>query len=323
MLSTDIMKWNIEALKQLVVGCFLGDGWFDPTGGSIYVSVNFNLISQMSTILGMCNIKNNIAYHNKAKNGKNDCFKVSIPRGPSERILRDLVRPYLRDKDMDYPSDEDTRKKHTLPIGIVYPLIKIEKIQFKGFVYNISVEEDESYIVNNVTVHNCQDFRYRFAYYNNKAGITPIGSTAINKNNGQAPNLPDARVGACCHILALSEYLKTSIEAPKEPEPTNVPTISSISVNKPEVKPTITKTTSNAPTPEVPHEIEPKINPPTKREIPIKPIKPVVKPQKNPDKVGDTYSDTDREELKEATGTSLSQKFETFIKSHPQFEVKY
>ena len=178
----------------------------------------------------------------------------------------------------------------------------------------------------------CPDFKYRFAFFNNKANITPIGSTAINKNNGQFPKLPDARIGICHHLLGLSEYLRTSIEAPKEPVQTTSPVAQKEPAHKPEIKPA-TKTTSNAPSPEDSHSLEPKIKEPiVKKEIPPQqPIKkevPIqknkqVKPQKNPDKIGDTYSEEEPSELKETTGNSLSQKFDAFVKSHPQFEVKY
>ena len=36
-----------------------------------------------------------------------------------------------------------------------YRIIRIERIPFEGMVYNLSVEEDESYIANGIVVHNC------------------------------------------------------------------------------------------------------------------------------------------------------------------------
>lgn len=168
----------------------------------------------------------------------------------------------------------------------------------------------------------CPDFRYKFAFFNNKANITPIGSTAINSNDGQRPRLPDAGIGACKHIISLSEYLRTSIDAPQEPEqPAQVPQQPKQSPVTPKKEPTIPdKTTSVAPSPEEPHVTEP-----IKKEIPRNPTIPNKKTQepKLNNKIGDTYSDTDKEELKETTGNSLSQKIDLFVKYHPTFEVKY
>ena len=58
---------------------------------------------------------------------------------------------------------------------------------------------------------NCPDFKYKYAYNNNKAGATPIGSTALNTNNGQKPQPQnDLRVpGLCKHLISLSEFLNT------------------------------------------------------------------------------------------------------------------
>ena len=176
----------------------------------------------------------------------------------------------------------------------------------------------------------CPDFRYRFAYYDNLAGMTPIGRDSLTKNNGQRPSLPDARVGACKHILALSEYLNTSIESPKEPEPVN--TTQPANTKRPSVpitKEPVINPTSVAPTPEIPHDITPKIKEPIKKEIPpqknktVKPPEKEIPPKKEPEKIGDTYSEEEPTELKETAGNSLSQKFDSFVKSHPQFEVKY
>lgn len=37
------------------------------------------------------------------------------------------------------------------------PINKVEKMNYDGYVYNMEVEEDNSYTVNNIIVHNCQD----------------------------------------------------------------------------------------------------------------------------------------------------------------------
>lgn len=178
---------------------------------------------------------------------------------------------------------------------------------------------------------SCPDFKYKYAYNNNKVGVTPIGSTALNTNNGQKPQPQnDLGVGLCKHLISLGEYLKTGIDAPEEPKnpATNVLTKSPSTV--PPIKPEPAQTTSDAPTPEDDHVVSndelPKLDTlrPKYKTPPIKP-KPIVK------KIPNTYSDTDRipneeepEELTEINqSNNLYNKFESFIETHPQFEVKY
>lgn len=181
---------------------------------------------------------------------------------------------------------------------------------------------------------SCPDFRYKFSYGLNKLGVSPIGSTALNKSDGQRPkNYNESNIGFCKHLINLAEYLNTSIESPKEPEPINTtqPTNTKQSLVPIKKEPVINPT-SVAPTPEDSHSLEPKIKEPiikkeippqknNKKELPVQKNK--LKPQINPDKIGDTYSEEEPTKLKETIGNNLSQKFDLFVKSHPQFEIKY
>jgi hypothetical protein len=181
---------------------------------------------------------------------------------------------------------------------------------------------------------NCEDMTYNLAYRNNQQNVTPIGSTAINRSNGQAPTPEHDHFGLCKHLGSLARYLnETTIQAP-EPDEINPQSKPKQQVNTKQPSVPITKEpvinpTSDAPSPEDSHSLEPKIIPPAKKEIPPQknnqqPVKKEGPKQKEPpEKIGDTYSDEEPTELKETTGNSLSQKFDLFVKSHPQFEVKY
>jgi len=174
---------------------------------------------------------------------------------------------------------------------------------------------------------NCPDMTYNLAYRNNQKQITPIGSTAINGSNGQKPTPEHDHFGLCKHLGSLARYLnETTIQAPQEPEPANVPT--SQVKQSPEKIPIINPT-SDAPTPEDSHSIEPTPVPPSNRKIPPqknKPIKPPEKEvprQKAPVKIGDTYSDENEITENNNIKKSLRQKIEEFIKKTPMFNVPY
>ena len=181
---------------------------------------------------------------------------------------------------------------------------------------------------------NCEDMTYNLAYRNNQNQITPIGSTAINKSSGQKPTPEHDHFGLCKHLGSLARFLnETTIQAPTPEE--NIPqSIPKQRVNTkqqpvPITKEPIINPTSDAPTPEDSHSIEPKIIPPVKKEVPpqkIKTTKPTGKEapqQKEPEKIGDTYSDEN--EITEINNTtkSIRQKIEEFIKKTPSFNVSY
>lgn len=141
---------------------------------------------------------------------------------------------------------------------------------------------------------DCPDFRYRWAYNNSRADVTPVGSDSINGNNGHPPRNPnnDLGVGMCKHLCSLAEFLKTKIE-PVAPEPDELPEpTQKIKIKS---KPYLGTTSIAAPNPDDP--------PP-------------------PD---DSYSDSrsGSDTLQENHNNHLYEKIDRFVKNNPQFEVWY
>lgn len=138
---------------------------------------------------------------------------------------------------------------------------------------------------------SCPDYRYRWAFNNNKQDAAPIGNNSLNKNNGNVP-IPANNLGPglCKHLAALSEYLKTNIE-PTAPSPKDASTLNVKKDKKPEQQKNI-PTTAPKPTIDAPN------------------------PEKN-----DPYSGMELEENN--INEDITSKINSFIKSHPQFEVNY
>lgn len=297
-ISSIVMNWNNEAIKNVFIGALLGDGWIDPKNGMKYVSINFNLISQISTILNKLKIRNTISILNKNTNSetRHPTFQVVIPRGPEAETIRECIFPYLREKDKFESSMIDLRsKRHSRTEGCLRSIRSYEKIQYDGFVYDITVDEDESFIAHGIAVHNCPDYYYRMEYNNAHADI---GLWSKNKGSRQPPKLRSEKgvgkehFGACKHIIALADYLKTQIQ-PTAPEPGDEP-----------IEPTLKK--------------QPKSTSSTKAPEPTdKPIDTY-----SDSRSGGTYSDS-RTELQEANVSNLYKQFDQFVKSNQEFEVPY
>ena len=152
---------------------------------------------------------------------------------------------------------------------------------------------------------DCYDYRYRYAYNNKQADVGFTGKhddwKYDNQNNGQPwkprsqGGVGDFGVGACKHLCALLEYLKTQIE-PNAPDPDDE--VEPVIKPKPKVKPPVSmqKQTINAP-----------------------------KPEDAPRPEDNSYSDsrTGSDTLQEQQHSGLYERIDNFVRTHPQFEIQF
>ena len=64
----------------------------------------------------------------------------------------------------------------------------------------------------------CPDYKFRWAYANNKNDAGPIGFNSLNKNNGSPSRVtnPQNRPGLCKHLLALKDDLRKKLAESKQ-----------------------------------------------------------------------------------------------------------
>ena len=65
----------------------------------------------------------------------------------------------------------------------------------------------------------CPDYKFRWAYANNKSGAGPLGFNSLNKSNGMPADMlnPENRPGLCKHLLALKDGLRKKLSASRQP----------------------------------------------------------------------------------------------------------
>ena len=134
----------------------------------------------------------------------------------------------------------------------------------------------------------CPDYRYRWAYANNKQDASPIGGNSYNQCINRAPNRtnPEQVPGLCKHLAALKDYLWEKIE-PDRPNPADT-----------------LPSSTEAPTPEDP-------------KLPVTPATPSISTTST-----DTYSDTRSGTLQEGS-VRLFDRIDQFVHNAPQFNVPY
>lgn len=130
----DIPEWVLKLpnnkLQKLLEGIMDSDGF--GYSDVIYITMcNKNVIEKLWIILNKLGIYSNIKKLPIPKGGTSNPYTINYK--PNNKLLN-----YIETKDY-----------------ILYRIDSIDQIQYQGYVYNIEVNEDNTYVANGVIVHNC------------------------------------------------------------------------------------------------------------------------------------------------------------------------
>ncbi len=146
-----IMYLPLEKQFQLLVGIFRGDGCYyqGKSQDVVFLSLsNKELALKIWNLLGRLGYNFNINAR-MPKGGTRKAYRISA--APSE--CQDLVKIIWNKKKFK------KRKAYPQYIKIrdftLRPIRKIKKEFLDGFVYNLEIDQDHSYVANGVAVHNC------------------------------------------------------------------------------------------------------------------------------------------------------------------------
>jgi len=158
-----MFKANTQAKANFVYGWLQGDGHFNKNGGANGYSASPELIKGMRLLLNSLGCKYKV-YENITGSedfGKRLMFSICISK-PSLGIIRDLISGIKKRNYCEVPISHIKVKRCCSPV------------------YNLEVEEDNSYVANGCVVHNCDELQDCFdREVFNKA----IGPT-VNKKQG-------------------------------------------------------------------------------------------------------------------------------------------
>lgn len=164
-LSATVMDWNTTAQKHLIGAWINGDGHLHnihKTTG--VVTTSYDLACQMQVLFNRCGFFANMSckIHSKSVSLKqivNGGFERDIESGrlPSYSLTVGRMQTYGLSEYCDKVSPSDSHNLH-LQVRedyIVCPITEIESGRYDGTVYDLEIEEDHSYVVEGVSVHNC------------------------------------------------------------------------------------------------------------------------------------------------------------------------
>jgi intein/homing endonuclease len=124
-----IFDTTLENQKSFMEGMFSGDGnFYSPTNTKSYCSISPHLAYGFAQLLSNQGILPSIFFHKKR-----DCYNLT------------------------WQNHNQTKNVFSIDFGdnIGSRLVKKEEKDFDDFVYDIKVKEDESYVCENIIVHNC------------------------------------------------------------------------------------------------------------------------------------------------------------------------
>lgn len=192
-IAPEVFNWNDEAKIALLQGFFLGDGQYCSNGKYLNVrllNTNKDIIEPLYLICKSLNIQSklckysrkprNIANNNKLSRAK-DMYCITIT-GPKCGIFTTAeLKQFKGNTSGNYNSSSYVRRiteyddtKYT-----IHSIKSIEIVDTYQIVYNISVQDDESYLItyDNLAVHNC---KHLTAVLSNKRWLQQVTSTFMN-----------------------------------------------------------------------------------------------------------------------------------------------
>jgi DNA-cytosine methyltransferase len=141
-LTSDIIDLPKDKLKSFL------DGYIDSDG--CYIQGLYKITSVSRELIygvGQCVAK---AY--------NRPFSVYFIQRPKKHMIEGRIVNQRDTYQITFKLDTNTQDKAFYEDGYIWsPVNDVQKYDYDGLVYNLEVEEDNSYVVQNIIVHNCTD----------------------------------------------------------------------------------------------------------------------------------------------------------------------
>ncbi len=149
----EVLDQAPELVREFLVGAFRGDGTLRERGRVSYKTTSSGLASQVADMLMRLGYTPSVQRTKPARANWHMTYTVRISGAQVARFLEEF--PELRDKVAELPRAMRQQGMWHGPDGVYATIRDVRVTEEDLFVYNLEVEEDESYVANRVAVHNC------------------------------------------------------------------------------------------------------------------------------------------------------------------------
>ena len=174
-LSQEFMTASPDLQIEFLEAYINGDGWVEKNKGGGRINLSTSSESLAYQLLTLC-YRNQIGATILERKMKQS--EKSIVLNKDQNSLIYIIRISFSDADkirklssnnlskIQIPSHKIKRRRF-IDGGIIQKVAFVEKLPFNDYVYNLEVENDHSYVADNVAVHNC----FPFGDWNDDLGV--------------------------------------------------------------------------------------------------------------------------------------------------------
>jgi len=152
-LPKEVIFLPINKQKRILEGWAMGDGNFS-SGRFSGVTISRELANQLYIMFVRCGLKPTIDYCSSKRQ-----WALRMGKPETEKFMKFIRPEFLEQKLRDVKKGEQSTVDQTVikyhKEYLIGSIREIDIKEYNGEVYNLEVEEDNSYIIENTIVHNC------------------------------------------------------------------------------------------------------------------------------------------------------------------------
>ena len=148
-----LMLLSREKQIELLKGLWLGDGWIDIDDKRASLKTTSKVLCEQVKLLLIKQGMIPIITVNKAYANHRESYSIQIANDRDFAILCKIL-----DIDISIKHEGKPPSSLLMPDYILIPVKDIQVFDYDGFVYNLEVDDVNSYISENAILHNCGDF---------------------------------------------------------------------------------------------------------------------------------------------------------------------
>lgn len=163
-LSQEAMSWSVSSHLDLIGAWLNGDGTIHSSGASIGTTTSYDLACQLQVLAVRCGlpVRFECVYGGKHSTIANSVVNGESLRHPDTGKLAHFNLCFAKSTSSKMSGvstkTSEVAKKQNLRVledMVIFPISKVESFSYEGAVFDLEVEDDHSYLVEGVAVHNC------------------------------------------------------------------------------------------------------------------------------------------------------------------------